>query len=109
MIQLQRLSGMRPGEVCIIRTCDLDTSGRTWIYTPETHKTEHHDKERPIYLGPHAQDVLRPWLRTELTAYLFSPKEVMAEKHAQQRENRKTPITPSQRGRKRKAEAQGPP
>ena len=25
MIQVQRLTGMRPGEVTIMRTCDLDT------------------------------------------------------------------------------------
>ena len=54
MIELQRLTGMRPGEVCIMRTCDLDTSGEVWVYTPEPHKTEHHGKERRIYLGPTA-------------------------------------------------------
>src|SRR5271157_2466481 len=39
MVELQRLSGMRPGEVCMMRSCDLDTSGRVWAYTPESHKT----------------------------------------------------------------------
>ena len=29
MIQLQRLTGMRPGEVCIMRTIDVDTSGQS--------------------------------------------------------------------------------
>jgi integrase len=33
MVQLQRLTGMRPGEVCRMRTCDLDTSGAVWIVT----------------------------------------------------------------------------
>src|SRR5262249_37976349 len=28
MIELQRLTGMRPGEVCSMRTIDVDTSGR---------------------------------------------------------------------------------
>ena len=51
MVELQRLSGMRPGEVCIMRTIDIDTSGAIWIYTPESHKTEHHGRERRIYLG----------------------------------------------------------
>lgn len=41
MIELQRLCGARPGEVCAIRGCDLDTSGAVWVYTPATHKTEH--------------------------------------------------------------------
>ena len=34
MVELQRLTGMRPGEVVIMRTCDLDTSGEVWVYTP---------------------------------------------------------------------------
>ncbi len=80
MVELQRLSGMRPGEVCSMRTIDVDTSGRVWIYTPESHKTEHHGRERRIYLGPKAQEILRPWLRPELTAYLFSPAEAEAER-----------------------------
>jgi integrase len=103
MIQLQRLSGMRLGQVCIMRTCDLDTSGRTWVFAPQTHKTEHDGKGRSIYLGPGAREILRLWLRTELTAYLFSPREVMEQKHARQRECRKSPVTPSQRARKRKS------
>jgi integrase len=103
MIELQRFTGMRPGEVCLMRTCDLDTSGRVWIYTPPSHKTEHHGRERVIYLGPSAQSVLRAWLRADLTAPLFSPKEAMEERAADRRKNRKTPLTPSQRGRMRKA------
>jgi integrase len=102
MIQLQRLTGMRPGEVAIMRTCDIDTSGRVWAYKPESHKTEHHEKERVIYLGPRSQAVLKPWLRTELTAYLFSPKEALEEHYAQRRRDRQTPMTPSQRARTRK-------
>lgn len=40
MIELQRLTGMRPGEVLIMRGCDLNTSGDVWetaaILTPRT-------------------------------------------------------------------------
>ena len=102
MIELQLLTGMRPGEVTIMRTCDLDTSCRVWSYTPESHKTEHHGRERKIFLGPQAQAVLKPWLRTDLSAYLFSPREAMEEYRAKLRENRKTPMTPSQKARTRK-------
>jgi integrase len=105
MIELQRLTGMRPGEVCIMRTIDLDTSGRVWVYTPESHKTEHHGKERRIFIGPRAQEVLRPWLRTDLTAYLFSPAEAEAERLAEMRRNRKTPVQPSQRDRSKPGRA----
>jgi hypothetical protein len=51
MIQLQRLTGARPGEVCCMRTCDLNTKGEIWEYTPERHKTQNHGKARTIYIG----------------------------------------------------------
>jgi integrase len=97
MVQLQLFTGMRPGEVCIMRTCDLDTSGRVWIYTPESHKTQHHGRERRIYIGPRAQEILKPWLRTELGAFLFCPAEAMGEHRAELRRARQTPLTPTQR------------
>lgn len=62
-----------------MRTCDLDTSGKLWTYTPERHKAARQGKERRITLGPKAQEVLRPWLRTDLMDYLFSPREAMEE------------------------------
>jgi integrase len=102
MIELQRLTGMRPGEVTIMRTLDLDMTGNLWVYTPPYHKTAHRGHERNVVLGPRAQVVLRPWLRTELTAFLFSPVEAMGEFRRQQRRKRKTPLTPSQRDRKPK-------
>jgi len=108
MVQLQRLTGMRPGEVCIMRTIDVDRSGRIWVYTPESHKTEHHGRERRVYLGPVAQGILRPWLRPELTAYLFQPKEAEAERRAGQRRNRKSPVQPSQQDRRRRRPRKGP-
>jgi integrase len=101
MVGLQKLTGMRPGEVVAMRMCDLDMSGRTWVYAPPTHKTQHLGKQRHIFIGPKAQAVLRPWLRTDLTAPLFSPAEAMAERWERQRATRKTKVQPSQRSRKR--------
>jgi integrase len=108
MVELQRLTGMRPGEVCFMRTIDIDTSGRVWTYTPASHKTEHHGRERRIHLGPTAQSILRPWLRTELRAYLFSPAEAMAERRAEMRERRKTRVQPSQQNRAKSRPAKRP-
>jgi integrase len=34
MVELMRLSGMRPQEVCLMRTIDTDRSGCVWVYTP---------------------------------------------------------------------------
>jgi hypothetical protein len=38
MVQVQRLSGMRPGEAVIMRPCDIDrTAGGTCVYRPASH------------------------------------------------------------------------
>jgi integrase len=103
MVRLQQLTGMRPGEVTIMRGCDLDMSGKVWTYTPSTHKTEHHGIERPIYLGPKAQDIIKPFLKSDLTAHLFDPQDAMNAFYAERRRNRKTPMTPSQRKRTKKS------
>ena len=93
MIELQRYSGMRPGEVCAMRTCDLDTSGKVWLYTPRQHKSAWRGHERTIYLGPKAQAVLKPWLRAELEEPLFQPREAEAWHREQRHKARKTPLS----------------
>jgi integrase len=103
MVRAQLLTGMRPGEVCIMRACDLDLSGRVWIYRPSAHKTEHHGKSREVYLGPQAQAVLRPWLTLDTQAYLFSPAAAGAARNEARRRSRRTPMTPSQAKRRPKA------
>jgi len=82
MIRLQLLTGMRPGEVVIMRGCDIDTTGKLWVYRPSCHKTEHHGKERAVYFGPAARDIVAAHLKPDLKAFLFSPKNAMAERHA---------------------------
>lgn len=103
MIRLQQLTGMRPGEVTILRACDLDMGGKVWTYTPSTHKTEHHGIERPVYLGPRAQEVIKPFLKSDLKAFLFDPRDMMDDFQAIRRKNRKTPMTPSQQKRTKKS------
>jgi integrase len=99
MIELQRLTGMRPGEVCIMRACDLDTTGAVWLYRPQTHKTQHRGKHRVIALGPRAQEIVRPMLKLDTGAYLFSPRAGMEARRAEMRARRKTKVQPSQRFR----------
>ena len=62
MVRLHQLLGCRPGELCAMRPGDVDTSGPVWCYTPASHKTEHRGRQRKIFIGPKAQDVLRPYL-----------------------------------------------
>lgn len=73
MIQLQILTGMRPGEVLQIRACDLSTTEGIWDYQPQSHKTQHRKKTRIIPLGKRAQELIKPFLTTDLQTYLFSP------------------------------------
>lgn len=110
MVRLQLLTGMRPGEVVGIRPCDvtIGTDG-IWCYRPQSHKMEHHERERRIFIGPKGQDVLRPFLDRDHDAFCFSPAKSEAERNASRREGRRTPLTPSQRARRRKARRRRPP
>jgi len=102
MIQLQRVTGMRPGEVVQMRCGDLDTSGRVWVYTPQPHKTEYHGEERKIYLGPKAQEVIRPFLGHDLQAYLFRPIDAVADHRRERHAARTTPMSCGNRPGRRK-------
>lgn len=75
MIRMQLLTGARPGEVCKIRPCDIDRSQDVWVYRPSSHKTEHHGKEREIYIGPEAQSVLLSYLLRPSDSHCFSAFE----------------------------------
>jgi integrase len=90
MIDLQLLTVMRPGEVTIIRTIDIDRSGEIWLYVPESHKTEHHEIRRVIPIGPKAQLVLEPWLRDDQPfLYLFRPLDVITARASRLSKKRK--------------------
>ena len=58
-----------------MRPMDINRTGAVWCYTPATHKTEHHGKQRRIFIGPKAQAELLPWLLRPADAYCFSPRE----------------------------------
>lgn len=91
MVRLQLLTGMRPGEVCRMRTCDIDTTGNLWTYTPATHKTAWHGHKRVVYLGPKAQDILKPLLKLDTRAFIFTPAESDAWRREQRHLKRTTP------------------
>ena len=91
MIDMQLLTGGRPGEIVIMRPCDIDRSGPVWVYRPSEHKTEHHGRDRLIYIGPKAQKVLAPFLLRPAEAYCFSPAEAERERRARLTTERMTP------------------
>jgi integrase len=111
MLRLQWLAAMRSAEVRGMRTMDIDRSDpRTWYYRPGsdagpvgTHKNAWRGQDRVVVLGPRAIEVVTPWLRDDPAAYLFQPSEAVEEVNARRRAERRTPRTPSQLARKRKA------
>ncbi|MBA3482790.1 MAG: site-specific integrase, partial [Pirellulales bacterium] len=97
MVRVQRLAGMRPVEICILRPCDLDRTGEVWIYRPAWHKTEHANKERSIPLGPKAQEVLLRYLARDPETYCFRPTDSEEKRRAAQHDERKTPLNQGNR------------
>lgn len=109
MVRLQRLTGCRPGEVCIMRRRDVrrDSQKRdghrakslplieadVWEYWPQHHKTEHLGHELVKYIGPRAQMILRPYLVGEADGYCFSPAESERKRRERLHDERQTPLT----------------
>lgn len=108
MIQLQRLTGMRAGEVCMMRGVDIDMTGPVWIYKPATHKSAWRGKQRSIPLGPRAQEIIRQYLRPAVQEYLFQPRQARAERYQQLRAERKSKVQPSQVDRSKKRPQRAP-
>ena len=102
MVRFQRLVGCRPGEVCLLRPCDVDRSGEVWRYVPQSHKCEHYGKQRIIFIGPRAQAILLPYLLRDVQTYCFSPADSERKRMAAKRAQRKTKVQPSQVDRSRR-------
>jgi integrase len=108
MIEVQRLCGGRPQDIVQMRAIDIDMTGtgQVWEYRPPTYKTEHHnqddapEQERVVYLGPRAQELIKPYLTLNVSDYLFSPARSEQARSEQRRANRTTPLWPSHLRRK---------
>ena len=112
VVDLQLLTGARPGEMLGIRQIDIEQRGHdgdgasVWVYRPREHKNQFRGVERAIMLGPTAQEVLRPFLDgRDPEEYLFSPAEAEAERRAALSKARVTPMSCGNRtGTNRKIE-----
>ncbi|MBO0698082.1 MAG: site-specific integrase, partial [Zavarzinella sp.] len=110
MVELQRLTGMRPGEVCRIRWADIDQSSVVWVYRPDRHKTSYRGRTREILIGPKGQDVLGRFERDDVQASIFSPREAVEALHQERAEKRVTKYYVSRQGRQaRKAKPKRQP
>jgi integrase len=81
MVELQALTGMRPGEVWRLTSGQIDRTGEPWIYRPAQYKNAARGKDRVFPIGPRAQQVLAPWLKADPDAIVFSPREAARQFH----------------------------
>jgi integrase len=102
MVQVMRFSNCRAADVVLLRGCDLQMNGDLWVFRPRHHKNAWRGHERVIYLGSQAQEVIRPFLKADLQAFLFSPRDAVEEHHARRRAARSTRRTPSELRRRRR-------
>lgn len=110
MVRIQRLTGARGGEICIMRPCDIDRSEEVWVYRPTDHKTAYTGHERSIYIGPCAQEILSPFLLRPAEQYCFSPMEAQQDRLRERAKARKTPLSCGNRpGTNRKAKPRKQP
>jgi integrase len=109
MVRLQLETGMRPGELVVMRAIDLDTTGKVWLYRPGSdqgqngqHKTAHHGHTRIVPIGPKSQEIIHRYLVADTHAYIFTPARNMEERSIALRLSRKTKVQPSQRHRRKR-------
>ncbi len=100
MALLQVYSSARAGDLCILRSVDVDRSGAVWRYSPTSHKGSWRGHARAIFFGPKCQEILKPWL--ERPGFLFSPAASEAERIQSNSEKRQTPKWPSHMERNEK-------
>jgi integrase len=85
MIQLQLLTGMRPGEAASMTPAEIDRRSTPWIFKPPLHKTVHHKRVRVIALGPKARAILAPWIEAAKVDGLIFPLGVTRERTSRSR------------------------
>ena len=101
VIDLQLLTGARPGELLSMRPADIeryqseDDEPPVWLFRPREHKNQFRAMERTIVLGPRGP---RPCSNRSSTAairrrFVFSPAEAEAERRAAASAARKTPLS----------------
>lgn len=62
MVLIQWWTGCRSQDVCGLRPVDIDQSSSPWSWNPPSHKNSHRGQKLTIWIGPQAQEVLKPWL-----------------------------------------------
>lgn len=72
LIDLQRLTGARCGELLGLTTRAINRTGEVWAAVLGDHKTSHHGQSRTLHFGPQSQLILTRHLKADPNALMFN-------------------------------------
>ena len=75
-VSFQWYTAARPENVCKLVPWDVDASADIWVWRPDQHKTDYLGKSLTIFIGPRAQEMIRPYMDRD--SYCFAPLESLA-------------------------------
>lgn len=76
LFDLMLLTGARPGELCSLKSGQLNRRGEVWRADLAKHKTSKKGKSRTIFFNAAAQLILRRYLKADPDAQLFTISRV---------------------------------
>lgn len=71
LIDLQRLTGARSGELLQLTTGVINRTGDVWVAELSDHKTRHHGQRRILHFGPKSQLILSRYFSADPDVKLF--------------------------------------
>jgi integrase len=71
LIDVQRLTGARSGELLALTTGTINRTGEVWTAELSDHKTRHHGQSRTLHFGPQSQLILRKYLSADPAEPVF--------------------------------------
>ena len=101
LVRVNRLTGMRPAEACLLSWDRIERVGGVWAYRPSRHKTDWRNQARVVVLGPKAQAILSKYAGAP--GFIFSPARALAERAAQARAARVEPLREGEDARREAA------
>ena len=107
MVRVQLLLGCRPAEVCKLTPAMIDRSGDVWVAQLDEHKTVHHERDRNLYIGPQAQEILTPYLLRGEYEHLFRPCDAVRQRREKASAERVTPLSCGNRSGERSGGLKG--
>ncbi len=80
MVRFQWHTGCRPQNVCNICPAEIDTTTSPWTWKPRTHKGNWRGHGLELFIGPQAQEIIKPYLDRWPESKCFSPREARQRK-----------------------------